>query len=274
MNIFKNRTVLGIICIMLSLLICFGITPLFNESVSQKTDIVRVVKEIKAGDEITKDMVQTVEVGGFGLPENVIRKSENVIGKYAKADLSIGDYILNTKLSETMAAENAYLYNLDGTKQAMSVTIKSFASGLSGKLKSGDIVSIIAADYKKQGKTVIPDELKYVEVISVTASSGYDANTGEEKAGEDERELPSTVTLLVSPEQSKVLAELETEGKLHMSLIYRGTPSNATKFIEVQDKLTNELYPKEQDENSYSDSEEQDIKNEDISEKVMGNEVQ
>lgn len=274
MNIFKNRTVLGIICIMLSLLICFGITPLFNESVSQKTDIVRVVKEIKAGDEITKDMVQTVEVGGFGLPENVIRKSENVIGKYAKADLSIGDYILNTKLSETMAAENAYLYNLDGTKQAMSVTIKSFASGLSGKLKSGDIVSIIAADYKKQGATVIPAELKYVEVISVTASSGFDANTGAEKTEEDERELPSTVTLLVSPEQSKVLAELETEGKIHMSLIYRGTPSNAAKFIEVQDKLTNELYPKEQDENSYSDSEEQDNKNEDISEKVMGNEVQ
>ena len=83
MNLFKNRTVVGVICIMLSLLICFGVTPLFNKSVSQKTEIVRVTKEIKAGDEITKDMVQTVEVGGFGLPENVIRQSETVIGKYA-----------------------------------------------------------------------------------------------------------------------------------------------------------------------------------------------
>ena len=54
------------------------------------------------------------------------------------------------------------------------MTIKSFASGLSGKLQSGDIVSVIAADYKKQGATVIPAELKYVEVISVTASSGYE----------------------------------------------------------------------------------------------------
>jgi len=59
MNLFKNRTVVGVICIMLSLLICFGVTPLFNKSVSQKTEIVRVTKEIKAGDEITKDMVQT-----------------------------------------------------------------------------------------------------------------------------------------------------------------------------------------------------------------------
>lgn len=250
MSFFKNRTVVGVICIMLSLLICFGITPLFNKSVSQKTEIVRVVKEIKAGDEITKDMVQTVEVGGYGLPENVIRQAGTAVGKYAAADLSIGDYILNTKLSDTPAAENAYLYHLDGTKQAISVTIKSFANGLSGKLQSGDIVSVIAADYRKQGATVIPAELKYVEVISVTASSGYDANTGEAKSEDDERELPSTVTLLVSPEQSKVLAELEADGKLHLSLVYRGTPENTAKFIEAQDKVIAELYPIEQKEES------------------------
>lgn len=200
MVFLKNRTVIGVICILLSLIICFGLTPLFNKGMSQKTEIVRVTKEIKAGDEITKDMVQAVEVGGFNLPENVIRSKETIIGKYAISDLGIGDYILNTKVSDIPAAENAYLYNLDGSKQAISITIKTFANGLSGKLQSGDIVSVIAPDYKKQGKTVIPAELKYVEVICVTASSGYDANTGDQTI-EDERELPSTVTLLVSPEQ-------------------------------------------------------------------------
>ncbi len=256
MSLFKNRTVVGVICILLSLLICFGVTPLFNQSVSQKTEIVRVVKEIKAGEEISKDMVQTTEVGGFGLPDNVLRQSESVVGKYATADLSVGDYILNTKLSDTPAAENTYLYNLDGTKQAMSVTIKSFANGLSGKLESGDIVSVIAPDYKKQGSTVIPAELKYVEVIAVTAGSGYDANTGaqtENEAG-DEKELPSTVTLLVSPEQSKALAELESDGKLHLSLVYRGTPANTAKFIEAQDKVVAALYPVEPVQDSTSES--------------------
>ncbi len=258
MSLFKNRTVVGVICILLSLLICFGVTPLFNQSVSQKTEIVRVVKEIKAGDEITKDTVQTVEVGGFGLPDNVIRQSETVIGKYAKADLSIGDYILNTKLSDTPAAKNTYLYSLDGTKQAMSVTIKSFANGLSGKLESGDIVSVIAPDYKKQGSTVIPAELKYVEVIAVTAGSGYDANTGEQTGNEaeDEKELPSTVTLLVSPEQSKTLAELEADGTLHLSLVYRGMSANSAKFIEAQDKVIAALYPAEPVQDSAPESQE------------------
>jgi pilus assembly protein CpaB len=276
MSLFKNRTVVGVICILLSLLICFGVTPLFNKSVSQKTEIVRVVKEIKAGDEISKEMVQTAEVGGFGLPENVLRQSETVVGKYATADLSVGDYILNTKLSDTPAAENTYLYNLDGTKQAMSVTIKSFANGLSGKLESGDIVSVIAPDYKKQGSTVIPAELKYVEVIAVTAGSGYDANTGAqtETETEDEKELPSTVTLLVSPEQSKALAELESDGKLHLSLVYRGTPANSAKFTEAQDKVIAALYPTEPVQDSSHKSESQGSEENTVSEAPAESEVQ
>ena len=249
MSFLKNRTVVGVLCILLSLLICFVLTPLFNQGLAQKTEIVRVVREIRAGDAITADMVQAAQVGGYGLPENVIRQTETAIGKYAAADLSIGDYILSTKLSDTPALENAYLYKLDGEKQAMSVTIKAFAYGLSGKLQSGDIVSVIAPDYQKQGVTVIPAELKFVEVIGVTASSGYDANNGDRReaepnssSAEEERELPATVTLLVSPEQSMALAELEADGKLHLSLVYRGAPENSAKFIKAQDEVNAKLY--------------------------------
>jgi pilus assembly protein CpaB len=255
MSFLKNRTVLGVICIVLSLLICFALTPLFNQSVSQKTSIVRVIKDIKSGDQITRDMVQTVEVGGYNLPENIMKQADSVIGKYATADLSPGDYILSAKLTDVPAAENAYLYNLNGDKQAISVSIKSFAQGLSGKLISGDIVSVIAPDYRKQGSTVIPPELTYVEVIGVTASSGYDTDSeqsGNTDKAEDEKQLPATVTLLVSPEQAKILAELEADGKLHLSLVYRGSGENAAKFIELQDKVIETLYPKPAEEKTES----------------------
>ena len=247
MKIFRNRTVIGVLCILLALIICFGVTPLFSRSASEKTDIVRVTKDIKEGDEITAEMVQTVEVGAYNLPQNLMTDKKEVVGKYATADLAAGDYILSSKLSAVPAAENAYLYNLDGTKQAISVTIKSFATGLSGKLESGDIVTVIVADYQGKGETAIPPELQYVEVISVTASSGYDANTGEVV---DEKELPSTVTLLVTTEQAKVLAELEQDSELHLALVYRGTPENAAKFIAAQDALIEELYAEPEPENS------------------------
>lgn len=247
MKIFRNRTVIGVLCILLALIICFGVTPLFSRSASEKTEIVRVTMDIKEGDEITAEMVQTVEVGAYNLPQNLMTDKKEVVGKYATADLAAGDYILSSKLSAVPAAENAYLYNLDGTKQAISVTIKSFAVGLSGKLESGDIVTVIVADYQGKGETAIPPELQYVEVISVTASSGYDANTGEVV---DEKELPSTVTLLVTTEQAKVLAELEQDSELHLALVYRGTPENAAKFIAAQDALIKELYAEPKPENS------------------------
>ena len=247
MKIFRNRTVIGVLCILLALIICFGVTPLFSRSASEKTEIVRVTMDIKEGDEITAEMVQTVEVGAYNLPQNLMTDKKEVVGKYATADLVAGDYILSSKLSAVPAAENAYLYNLDGTKQAISVTIKSFAVGLSGKLESGDIVTVIVADYQGKGETAIPPELQYVEVISVTASSGYDANTGEVV---DEKELPSTVTLLVTTEQAKVLAELEQDSELHLALVYRGTPENAAKFIAAQDALIEELYAEPEPENS------------------------
>lgn len=247
MKIFRNRTVIGVLCILLALIICFGVTPLFSRSASEKTEIVRVTKDIKEGDEITAEMVQTVEVGAYNLPQNLMTDKKEVVGKYATADLAAGDYILSSKLSAVPAAENAYLYNLDGTKQAISVTIKSFATGLSGKLESGDIVTVIVADYQGKGETAIPPELQYVEVISVTASSGYDANTGEVV---DEKELPSTVTLLVTTEQAKVLAELEQDSELHLALVYRGTPENAANFIAAQDALIEELYAEPEPENS------------------------
>lgn len=246
MKIFRNRTVIGVLCILLALIICFGVTPLFSRSASEKTEIIRVTKDIKEGDEITAEMVQTVEVGAYNLPQNLMTDKKEVVGKYATADLAAGDYILSSKLSAVPAAENAYLYNLDGKKQAISVTIKSFATGLSGKLESGDIVTVIVADYQGKGETAIPPELQYVEVISVTASSGYDANTGEVV---DEKELPSTVTLLVTTEQAKVLAELEQDSELHLALVYRGTPENAAKFIAAQDALIKELYAEPKPEN-------------------------
>jgi len=249
MSFFKNRTVIGAICIVLSLLICFAVTPLFNQSISQKTEIVRVIKPIKIGEAITKDMVQAVEVGGYNLPEGVVRQTDTVIGKFASADLAPGDYIIASKIADAPAAENAYLYNLTGEKQAISVSVKSFAAGLSGKLISGDIVSIVAPDYKKQGVTMIPPELQYVEIIAVTADTGYDANQQNGKSdpsseqADTEKELPATVTLLVTPEQSKILAELEADGILHVSLVYRGNKENAAKFTEAQDSVLSKLYP-------------------------------
>lgn len=275
MKFLKNRTVLGVICIALALIICFAITPLFNASKSSTMRIVRVKNDLKIGQEITAKDIEIVEVGAYNLPSEVVKKSEDVVGKYAAAEMFKGEYVLAAKISDTPASENAYLYGLTGEKRAISITIPSFAGGLSGKLISGDIVSVIAVDYRKTGETRVPYELQYVEVIAVTDKKGNDEETTTIKPdGEEETSLPETVTLLVTPEQANILAELEAQGEIHVALVYRGTAENAQKFVDAQEKFLEELKTKKDDEKeNYSKPEEPEtLSQSEITEETSGEE--
>ena len=275
MKFLKNRTVLGVICIALALIICFAITPLFNASKSSTMRIVRVKNDLKIGQEITAKDIEIVEVGAYNLPSEVVKKSEAVVGKYAAAEMIKGEYVLAAKISDTPASENAYLYGLTGEKRAISITIPSFAGGLSGKLISGDIVSVIAVDYRETGETIVPDELQYVEVIAVTDKKGNDEETTTIKPdGEEDTSLPETVTLLVTPEQANILAELETQGEIHVALVYRGTAENAQKFVDAQEKFLEELKAEKDDEkeNNSKPEEQETLSQSEIAEETSGEE--
>lgn len=275
MKFLKNRTVLGVICIALALIICFAITPLFNASKSSTMRIVRVKNDLKIGQEITAKDIEIVEVGAYNLPSEVVKKSEAVVGKYAAAEMFKGEYVLAAKISDTPASENAYLYGLTGEKRAISITIPSFAGGLSGKLISGDIVSVIAVDYRETGETRVPDELQFVEVIAVTDKKGNDEETTTIKPdGEEETSLPETVSLLVTPEQANILAELEAEGEIHVALVYRGTAENAQKFVDAQEKFLEELKAEKDDEkeNNSKPEEPETLSQSEIAEETSGEE--
>lgn len=237
-NVFKNRTVVGLICIALSLIICFGLTPLFNGAVKAQSEIIRVTKDIKRGEAVTTDNTEKVKVGSFNLPDNVVKEIEELTSKFVTADLMKGDFVLVSKLTDKPYEENEYLYKLNGKKEAISISIKSFALGLSGKLKSGDIVKIIASDYGEMRQTLIPPELQYVEVLAVTTAEGADESTQDSNdSNDEENQLPSTVTLLANNTQAKTLAELEAKSKIHIALVYRGDESTAEKFLDAQDEL-------------------------------------
>ncbi len=248
-KILRNRTVLGIVSIVLSLIICFGLTPLFNQAISEKISIIRVSENIQKGEQITSKMVETVEIGGYNLPDSVLKQEENIVGKYALTELHAGDYVLNSKVSDEPLANYEYLTDFNGKERAISVSIKSFATGLSGKLEPGDIVTVLASDFGDLRETVSPDELQYVEVLAVTAGTGLDTDEYDinQESIEKDKELPSTVTLKGSVEQAKLLAEMEAKGKIHVVFVYRGSKENAVKFLEAQDEILTEISEESQE---------------------------
>ena len=225
---FSSRTVIGVVCIVLALLITFGVAPLVNRFTDQKVDIVRLKADVQRGQIITADHLEVVNVGSYNLPNNVIKDGKAVVGKYAATDLYAGDYLFDSKLSTNNKSAEDVLLGLDGKKVAISINISDFAAGLSDKLENGDIVSIIIYD-KENDISYTPAALQYVKVITTTTSDGIDKDEIVEGG------KSATVTLLVTPEQAELLANYNSTTNVHFSLVYRGDAEKADAYIKVQD---------------------------------------
>ena len=145
-RISGNRTIIGIICIVLALLITFGVAPLVNRLADQKVNIVRLRNDVERGHIITAEDIEIAKVGAYNLPDNVIKDGNAVVGKYAATDLYAGDYLFYNKLSTESKSASDVLLGLDGSKVAVSVAISTFAGGLSDKLENGDMYLIPTAE--------------------------------------------------------------------------------------------------------------------------------
>lgn len=238
MKIFRNRSVMAVLGICFAAAVCFVLAPAINQSSNRETQIVRVVKIIPEGTSITKDMIQTVKVGGLNLPANISTDEKAVIGKFALAELDPGDYILDSKIADK--AKSSYLSNLDGKKQAISISIKSFAAGLSGKLQNGDIIQLLVSDYGDNKQTFAPPELNYIKLLAATTAKGADTdqikNADNKDTSKEADNIPATLTLLVTQAQATKLVDYENNGKLYASFVYRGTAEGAQKYLDIQDQ--------------------------------------
>lgn len=241
----KNRTIIGIICIVVALIVSFAIAPLVNKFADSRVDIVRITRDITQGHKLTADDIEIVTIGSFGMPADMITDKDAVIGKFAACDLKKTDFLLPSKISDNADSAADVFMNLDGSQVAMSITIPSFAGGLSGKLTNGDIVRLIAyTEVDGESVSIVPEALQYVRVITSTTAAGLDKD--ELIQNEDGTyELPTTVTLLVNPLQAKLLAEYENNSKLHAVLVSRGNDKQATKMLAEQAVILERLAEEE-----------------------------
>lgn len=228
----KNRTAIGIVCIILAVAVTFVVSPLVNNISDKKTEVVRFTADVSHGTEIKDTDIELVEISNSALPEKVIKDKNSVVGKYATTDIFKGDFATESKVTDNANTASDIMASLKGDKVAMSITINSFAGGLSGKLENGDIVSIYVTN--KDDETENPAALKYVKVITTTTSGGIDENDVVENE-DGSFELPTTITVLVSVEQAKILANYEESATMHVALVYRGDDATANKFLKAQD---------------------------------------
>ena len=76
----KNRTFIGVICIVLAVLTTFVVSPMVNKMSEGKAAVVRFTKDIAQGAQITEDDIEVVNLTKSSLPENFIPDKTAVIG--------------------------------------------------------------------------------------------------------------------------------------------------------------------------------------------------
>lgn len=239
----NSRFIYGILSLVLAGIIAFVAIPTIASKTNGVTEIVRVSAPVEKGGLITGESVETVEVGAHNLPDNIARTPDDVVGKYATADLQVGDYFLSSKVSFTPLTSDIQLNNIPSGKVAISVTVKTLASGLSDKLQPEDIIRFYHfLDIAEE----VP-ELQFVKVISVTDAKGLNVDNTkvpDPNSEDEEKQQTATITVLATPQQAQILTEMENNGALHVALVSRGNTELAEELLAQQDESLN---PKPED---------------------------
>ena len=149
----------------------------------------------------------------------------------------MGDYLTTPKLTDRLAEQSLFSAGEAKRKMVVSVTLPSLASGVSGRLLPGDIVTVIAiprgtvnqplgvasdgtVETAVSGAYIDP-VLEYIEVCMLTTNDGADANVEAQPDDDIQNTLPVTVSFYATREQALKLAELEQTGTIHLAFVAR-----------------------------------------------------
>ncbi|MCA5577255.1 Flp pilus assembly protein CpaB [Enterocloster clostridioformis] len=251
----NNRFIFGLLSILLAAVIAFVALPTIAKQTNGKTEIVRISKPILKGEQITAGNTEIVEVGSYNLPPNIAHSLADVKGLYATADLSQGDYILTSKTSATPISSDVALNSIPSGKVAISLTVKTLASGLSDKLQPNDIIRV----YHFLDVAEEVPELRFVKVLSVTDAKGVNVDNTKDPVEDEEKQQSATITVLASPEQARVITSLENDGVAHVALISRNNDKLAEELLAAQELFLQEIYfPEPEEEETESEFGEQE----------------
>lgn len=266
MNLFRNKLLIGLICIALGLAVGFlAIPKLKGKDSLDQVQAIRMKQAVPEGSLIMDEMVESIEVNPALIPANTITDLALVTNRYSKVPVFAGDYLTPDKLSDELTALDPMAIATTKGLKVVSITLQSLAAGVSGQLKPGDIVTIMASEKQTladQTQTLNPKEqdqpssssyeasldpisirtqvfpeIQYVEVCSLTAADGRESHVSKTLTDDEKNQLPVTISLFVTEIQAIRLADLEQRGEIHLSFVARG--EDAAQFIPDSQRVLN-----------------------------------
>lgn len=266
MSLFHNKFLIGLICIALGLAVGFLAIPrLKGKDGIEQVQAIRMKQAVPEGALITDEMVESIEVNSTLVPTDTITDLALVTNRYSKVPVFAGDYLTTDKLTDELTTLDPMAIATTKGLKVVSITLPSLAAGVSGQLKPGDIVTIMASEkqtladqtqtltLKEQERpassssdaslnpvstrTQVFPELQYVEVCSLTAADGRESHVRKILTDDEKNQLPVTISLFVTETQAIRLADLEQRGEIHLSFVVRG--EDAAQFLPDSQRVLN-----------------------------------
>ncbi|MBO7376634.1 MAG: hypothetical protein J6V01_05970 [Clostridia bacterium] len=227
----RSRTLIGAICIILSVLLFFGILPFFVRIEKKETAVPVACRRIGRGTLVTADMIETVMMPS-AVPGSVT-DAEQIVGKYASSDIPKGDIFLAEKLSTDGSGTAEVLGSLKEGECALTVQVTSFSGAFSGQLTNGDVVRVYVSG---PDGIYVPDTLRYVQVISTVSSDGVTRDRADEGTSGEVKPAAS-VMFRVCDKQALTLFALGPKTSYHCAFICHGNDPRAEGLLAAQREL-------------------------------------
>ena len=171
MKIFKNKAVVGLLCILVGVLVAFIAIPGVIAKETALAVVYTASEYVEPGKFITDDMFVKQEIPAALAPENAAGL-DNILGKRAVSVIYPADIFTTAKLTGTYIPLDTYSLAAEKNKMVMSISARNLPAAAAARILPGDVVSILALPATRtsnQTQTVVPG-LKPVDTQKLPAS--------------------------------------------------------------------------------------------------------
>lgn len=219
MRVLRSRVFIAILCFAIAAAIAFVLLPITQKNKESTVEIVRAVKDIPMGTQITEEYLSVVEVGAYRLPGETVYEKDAVIGQYAAIDIVKDSALLQAMFHETKETTKVEQALADGMK-LVTISLSSIAAGGGGHIQSGDTVTVLV--YKEveteteEGIVTSNQVLENPDFENLLVYSLEDVQGRNLTDSTEEGQAPKSITLLVTEAQAVMLVDAEYSGNLHL----------------------------------------------------------
>lgn len=209
--------------IITALLLFLFLNSLQKPQTIVKSEVLVATVNIPLNTQVTKDMIVLKQLPREAVNATALSDSKLVIGKVAKSDIAAGEQLLTSKFFDAGKSGSTTLaYSIEPGMRAITIAVDD-VSGLSGMLKPGNSVDVIAKfDPASAGGTANSNTTKYTKMllqdVPVLAVDSVLSESGKAKNKDGTTASYTSVTLEVTPAKAMEISMSEYVGKLKVIL--------------------------------------------------------